>query len=159
MSFSPWCFLIKKLSTIPENIYGLSPFSHIKWWFWTLSRPQGQTECCTERGRKAWTLSLPWKARKPLFFYSSSHPCFALYLLSFALLSSLFSVEHLGPNRCQCCGYRDTHTRTQGYTWAWERQLKRDKFIQRSWLTVKQGRPKCPLYPGVTQKLLTPFFS
>lgn len=51
------------------------------------------------------------------------------------------------------------HTDTQGYTWAWERQLKRDKFIQRAWLTVTQEGPKCPLCPGAAQRLHTPHFS
>lgn len=78
----------------------------------TLARWQGQRRWCTERGRKTSTLSLAWKARKPLSFYSSSHPCFALYLFSFALHSILFSIEHLGPKRCQCCGYTHAHTRT-----------------------------------------------
>ena len=106
----------RKLPTKHEINECLFMNQKINWWCWTLGRPRGQRECCTERGRKVWTLSLPWKARKPLFFYSSSHPCFALYLFSFAPLSVLFSMEHLGPKRCQCCGYTHTHTQTHTHT-------------------------------------------
>lgn len=44
---------------------------------------------------------------------------------------------------------------TQGHTWAWERQLKGDKFTQRVWLTVTQEGPS-PFVPLVCSEASYP---
>lgn len=137
---------------------------NIKWmpfntncWSRTLSRPRGQRECCTERGRKAGTLSLPWKARKPLFFYSSSHPCFALYLFSFTSLSVLFSMEHLGPKTCHCCGHTHTHTHTRTRTHLGLRApTERRQVHPKGLANSNTGGAKSHCAPRSAQKLLTP---
>lgn len=50
-----------------------------------------------------------------------------------------------------------THMHTQGHTWAWERQLKGDKSIQRAWLTVTQEGPS-PFVPLVRSEASYPSF-
>lgn len=125
----------------------------------TLSRPWGQS-VVQSVGERPEHCPCPEKQGSHSPFISPL--ILVLYFISFHLLRSpsYFQWSTWGQRDVS---FVDTHTHpytcthTQGHTWAWERQLKEDKFIQRAWLTVTQEGPS-PFVPLVRSEASYPSF-